>query len=158
LQNQINQPGFVEALDRMLAINSFHKITTYFPPMFEFLFQSLAELVLQIILEFLAELGIRSVSAPFDRPPNPWLASLGYAIFGAAVGALSVWAFPSYFVVSPHLRLVNLIVTPFLAGLAMCAIGAWRARRGEALIRLDKFAYGYLFAVALALIRFTCAA
>jgi hypothetical protein len=36
----------------------------------------------------------------------------------------------------------------------MCALGAWRARRGGVVLRIDRFAYGYLFALALALIRF----
>jgi hypothetical protein len=43
---------------------------------------------------------------------------------------------------------------PGRAGLAMMARGAWRRRRDQELIRLDKFAYGYLFALAMALVRF----
>jgi hypothetical protein len=39
----------------------------------------------------------------------------------------------------------------------MCAMGVWRARRGEQLLRIDRFSYGYLFAVSLALVRFTFA-
>jgi hypothetical protein len=40
----------------------------------------------------------------------------------------------------------------------MAAIGAWRARRGEPVLRIDRFAYGYLFALSLALVRFFFAA
>jgi hypothetical protein len=36
----------------------------------------------------------------------------------------------------------------------MVAIGAWRKRRGDAILRIDKFFYGYLFAFTFALIRF----
>ena len=36
----------------------------------------------------------------------------------------------------------------------MAGIGAWRRRRDQELIRLDRFAYGYLFALAMAAIRF----
>jgi hypothetical protein len=36
----------------------------------------------------------------------------------------------------------------------MALLGAWRARRGQDLIRLDRFAYGYLFALAMAAMRF----
>jgi hypothetical protein len=36
----------------------------------------------------------------------------------------------------------------------MCLVGAWRLRREQELVRLDRFAYGYLFALAMALVRF----
>jgi hypothetical protein len=36
----------------------------------------------------------------------------------------------------------------------MCLAGRWRARRGQALLRIDRFASGYLFALSLALVRY----
>jgi len=36
----------------------------------------------------------------------------------------------------------------------MSAMGYWRARRGQAVLRIDRFAYGYLFALTFALVRF----
>ncbi len=36
----------------------------------------------------------------------------------------------------------------------MVAIGSWRAKRGEVLLRIDRFAFGYLFAFAFALVRY----
>jgi len=33
------------------------------------------------------------------------------------------------------------------------AIGAWRRRRGQRPVLLDRFAYGYLFALVMALVR-----
>lgn len=39
-------------------------------------------------------------------------------------------------------------------GLLMSAMGTWRRRRGEELLRIDRFAYGYVFALALAIVRF----
>jgi len=41
------------------------------------------------------------------------------------------------------MRIANLIITPIAAGGAMGALGAWRRRRNEELIRLDRFAYGF---------------
>lgn len=122
--------------------------------MLEFLFEIIGEILLQVVLEALAELGLHSVAAPFRKPSNPWLAAIGYTIFGAAAGGLSLWLFPVNFVVGEALRILNLVVTPIAVGLLMCALGAWRARRGEVVLRIDRFAYGYLFALALALIRF----
>ena len=122
--------------------------------MLESLFEIIGEILLQVVLEALAELGLHSVAAPFRKPPNPWLAAIGYTIFGAATGGLSLWLFPENFVVGEALRILNLVVTPIAVGLLMCALGAWRARRGGVVLRIDRFAYGYLFAFALALIRF----
>ena len=125
--------------------------------MLEFLFQIIGEIVLQIVFEALAELGLHSLAEPFRRPPNPWLAAFGYVLFGAAAGGLSLLAFPSHFVSSHSLRIANLIITPIAVGLLMCAMGAWRARREEPLLRIDRFTYGYLFAASLALVRFAFA-
>lgn len=50
--------------------------------------------------------------------------------------------------------MTSLVLTPVFAGLLMNAVGAWRKRRGDALLRIDRFAYGYLFALSVALIRF----
>lgn len=105
----------------------------------------------------LVELGLHSVAEPFRKRPNVWLAVLGYALLGAGVGALSLWAFPSHLTRDGWPRLVNLVVTPVLAGLAMALLGRWRARRGDPVLRIDRFAYGYLFALAVAVVRFNFA-
>jgi hypothetical protein len=58
---------------------------------FELIFQFLGELVLQIVGEALAELIGHSVKEPFRRPEpvRPWMAVIGYLIFGAVAGAAS---------------------------------------------------------------------
>ncbi len=122
--------------------------------MLEFLFEIVCEILLQAFLEALGELGLHSLAAPFQKPPNPWLAAIGYAIFGAVAGAISLWLFPTSFVHGETMRMINLVVTPIVVGLLMCVIGAWRARRGQVVLRIDRFTYGYLFALSLALIRF----
>ena len=129
---------------------------------FEILFvllQFVGELVLQVILEALAELGLHSVRETFRRPKpsHPALAAVGYAILGAAAGAISLWLFPQLFIDTPRLRILNLLVTPVAAGAVMASIGAWRRKRDKELIRLDRFAYGFLFALAMALVRFVWA-
>jgi hypothetical protein len=120
------------------------------------LLQIVGELLLQIIFEALAELGVRSVFEPFrrQRSPNPWLAALGYVILGAAAGGISLWLFPGLLITSRWLRVANLLLTPLAAGMLMGALGAWRRRRDQELIRLDRFSYGFLFAFAMALVRF----
>ena len=123
--------------------------------LFELLLQFIGEVLLQIIFEVLFEFGLHGVREPFRKPPNPWLAAVGYAIFGAVAGALSLWIFPKLFIPTHSAQLANLVMTPIAAGAAMAALGAWRRRRDQDIIRLDKFTYGYLFALAMALVRFT---
>ena len=121
-------------------------------PVLEFL----AEIFLQVAFEWLAEFGFRTLRAPFKsaRETSPELAAVGYAIFGMVAGALSLLVFPSSFVHSPAARMANLVVTPVITGAFMAVLGAWRRRRGQDLIRLDRFAYGLLFAFAMAAVRF----
>ena len=122
--------------------------------MFEIIFHVIGEFLLQAVIEMLVELGFHSLKEPFNRPPNPWLAALGYALFGAILGGASLLIFPDHLTPSGTWRLVNLILSPIAAGLLMAALGAWRARRGEAVFRIDRFSYGYLFALSLALVRY----
>lgn len=121
---------------------------------FEVLFSFFGEFLLQVIAEALAELGLHSVREPFRRPPKPWLAAIGYALLGTIAGGISLLILPHLFVPLHNLQLMNVALTPIAAGLAMMAMGAWRRRRDQELIRLDKFAYGYLFALTMALVRF----
>ena len=131
--------------------------------LFEILFQIIVwilqfigELLLQIFGEALAELGLRSLREPFRRPQplHPALAGLGYFLFGLMAGGLSLWVVPALFIQVPWLRVANLLVMPLIAGLVMSAIGRFRRRQGQELIRLDTFAYGAVFAFGMSLVRF----
>ncbi len=121
--------------------------------MLEFLFEVFGEFLFQILLEALAEAGLHALSDPLRKPPNTWLAALGYLLMGTLVGGASVLVFPHNMVPVPW-RITNLLVTPVAAGVMMSALGAWRERRGQDRIRIDRFSYGYLFAFGLALVRF----
>jgi hypothetical protein len=122
--------------------------------MLELLLQVVGEFLLQIFVEALVELGFHSLVEPFRRPPNPWLAGMRYAIFGAILGGLSLLVFPAHLTPPGIARIANLLLTPVAVGGCMVAFGAWRARRGESLLRIDRFSYGYVFALSLALVRF----
>jgi hypothetical protein len=123
--------------------------------------EPIIELILEFLIqvggEILFELGLRPLVEPFRRAPNPWLAAIGYAVFGAAVGGVSLWLFPRHMVVGAAWRLANLLITPLAVGLCMSMLGAWRAKRGQPLIRIDRFSYGYLFALCFAAVRFVWA-
>jgi len=130
---------------------------------FEILFwilQVFGEFILQMVFEVIVEIGLQGLRESFRRPQvlHPWFAAICYLAFGALAGWVSLWFFPSPFIHSRLGRVANLVLTPLAAGGVMASIGAWRLRRGEELIRLDRFAYGHLFALAMGAIRFVCAA
>ena len=120
------------------------------------LLQLIGEIILQVIGETIAELIGHSVREPFRRPTpiHPWLAAISYAIFGALAGVLSLWLLPSLFIKVHWLRVINVIITPILAGIIMAWFGTWRRKHEKEVIRLDSFAYGWCFAIAMALVRF----
>ena len=122
--------------------------------MLELLFEIIGEFLLQGTVEILFELGFRSVVEPFQRQPKPWIAAFGYLLFGAVCGGLSLLIFPNHLVIARSLRVANLVVTPVAVGLLMAGVGVLRERRGQPLVRIDRFAYGYVFALALAAVRF----
>ena len=122
--------------------------------MIEILIEFLGEFVLQVLGEALLEIGLHSLAEPFRKEPNPWLAAVGYTVFGAALGGISLLLSPDYLMANKSLRIANAALSPIAAGLSMAAVGKWRARRGQAVLRIDKFAYGYLFALSLGLVRF----
>jgi hypothetical protein len=118
--------------------------------------QFLGEFLLQMAFEFLAELGMLSVREVFRRPEpmHPALAAIGYCVLGAGAGAASIFFLPASVIQAPSHRLANLLITPLAAGALMAMLGSWRRRRDQETIRLDRFSYGFLFALAMALVRF----
>lgn len=122
--------------------------------MLELLFEIFGEFVLQVVVEVLLQGGMHTLAAPFQKRPSPWLAALGYLVFGIVAGGISLWVFPSYLMSHPQWRVLNAACTPVVAGLCVAALGAWRARRGQTALRIDQFTYGYLFALAFGLMRF----
>ncbi len=123
----------------------------------EILLELLLELIFQVCGELLVELGLHSLAQPFRKQPSIWVAVLGYLLLGGIVGALSVWLMPQHLTRDGWPRLANLVVTPVLAGFAMALLGLWRARRGDTVLRIDRFACGYLFALAVAVVRYAFA-
>jgi hypothetical protein len=122
--------------------------------LFEFVFQLAGELLLQVLVEALVELGCHSLSDAFKRPRHPILSSIGFAIWGAIAGVLSLLIVPHSLVADPSLRVANLAITPTVAGLVMMGIGRIRDRKGQEVLRIDRFGYAFLFAFSMALVRF----
>ena len=119
------------------------------------LLQFLFEMLAQAVFEIAAEMGLRGLVEPFRRskPINPFLAGVGYLLYGAIAGGLSL-LIPKILTVPQWLRILNLILTPIICGFMMAKLGQLREKHGQNTIRIDKFLYGYLFALAMALVRF----
>lgn len=125
---------------------------------FEFIFQIVGELFLQLLFEALVELGLHGAADTVKRPKNPVLSAVGFAIWGAIAGGISLLFFPTSHIHDPALRIANLVLTPVALGFAMMLVGRIRSKKGQSLVRLDQFGYAFTFAFAMALVRFMWAA
>ncbi|MDL5030762.1 hypothetical protein QRD43_02495 [Pelomonas sp. APW6] len=120
----------------------------------EWLVEVIVELLAEFVLALVLEFGGRVLLAPFRGEPSPWVSSLGYLVLGAILGGLSLWLMPHSFLHQPALRGLNLLVTPFAVGATMGWMGQWRAKKGLRVLRMDRFAHGYLMALSLGLVRY----
>ncbi len=121
---------------------------------FEILFQFVGEILLQVSFEFLAELGLHSLGDTFKKPRNPALSTIGFILWGALAGGISLLVFPTSLVSNIAYRKANLVVTPLIAGVAMMLVGRLRDRKGGGLVKLDRFGYAFIFALSMAVIRY----
>ena len=120
------------------------------------LFEILFELVLSLFGEILAELALHELGR------IPWMRKTGRVVLtailyfgaGVVVGFISLQIFPKAFARSSTLPGISLVVTPILGGVFMSYIAWLRVRTWDWTIRLETFAYGFLFAFAMTLLRF----
>ena len=123
--------------------------------LFELIFEIFGEVLLQIVLEALAEAGVHLVRGRTEHPKSTtaWRLMLGYTLFGAIVGGLSLLLVPHALTHSHAGRIATLLVAPLCAALSTVAIGRLRVRRGQQPVGLDRFMVSYLFALSLAVVR-----
>ena len=121
---------------------------------FEVILQFFGEILLQIFLELLVELGLHSLADTVRKPRHPALSTMGFILWGAIAGGLSLWVFPASAIRSPNFRMLNLFITPILIGGVMMLIGKIRDKKGQDLVKLDRFGYAFIFAFTMSLVRF----
>ncbi|KHS43198.1 MULTISPECIES: hypothetical protein [Novosphingobium] len=121
---------------------------------FEIFLQFFGEIIVQVLAELLAEFGIRSLADPVREPRTPVYSMVGYTLWGLIAGAISLFLFPASAIRNPAFRTINLVVTPLVIAAIMAMLGRARNKRGQLLVRLDRFGYAYLFAFSMALVRF----
>lgn len=124
--------------------------------LFEILVEAFGEFFLQVFFEALARAGIHFIRDPDKEPrdQSKLLLFAGYVTLGAIGGAISLWLLPNYLLRSHTARLAYLVLAPAAAGGLMALIGVLRSRLGQRRYGIDRFFYGYVFALAFALVRF----
>jgi hypothetical protein len=118
----------------------------------EIIFEGLLQLGSQLLVE-LGYRGLAETIAP-RQDRNPILAGFGYALLGLIVGGLSLFIFPEAIARGERFHGINVLVAPALAGLGMAGLGWLLERSGRRRLRIDSFAYGFIFALPMSLVRF----
>ena len=120
------------------------------------IFELFVEFILQIVGEVFVEVALQRFSGAAWAHKNfdATRAVLMYFGLGVITGWLSIMIFPHSFIRSSRLHGISLLITPLLAGFTMAGVGWIRRRQDKLVIRLDSFAYGFLFAFGMALVRF----
>ena len=121
----------------------------------------LLELFLELVLEGFAEIAIEAGLAAAQESlgrhnRNPVLATIGYFVFGLALGGLSLLLLPAGFFASSPTG-VSLLVGPFVMGVVMQIWGGLRRAYGHRTTNLATFYGGAAFAFGMALVRFLAA-
>jgi hypothetical protein len=111
----------------------------------------LGELVLEIIVEVLTELGFHSTAERVSNRARGRLFLGGaYLLFGGVLGYISIFLFPKIAFENNVIPILYFIISPMIAGFAL-SIVSWLINRGirpVSWFELDKFIFGVLFAIA----------
>ena len=125
----------------------------------EILLELVIQLVGEIVLQGLFELGWRGLASPFRAKTtfHPLLALAIYFVLGIASGFIAVWLVPNALIPSPAVRLANLVVSPIVLGFAFELLGRKRDGSGKYRSVFDRFSYGFTFALTFGLVRYVFA-
>ncbi|HEU4834550.1 MAG TPA: hypothetical protein VFS90_09055 [Pyrinomonadaceae bacterium] len=121
----------------------------------EFLFEILLEFVLPLIAEIFADAALHNVNRIVSKHETARVVLTAIMYFGVGLlaGFFSLLIFPKAFARSSTLPGMSLVITPVLGGILLSFIAWLRVRTPDWTIRLETFAYGFLFAFAMTLVR-----
>jgi hypothetical protein len=122
----------------------------------EIIVEVLAEAFLQLAGELLISLLVRAsrgLPSAFLQL-SPRFTAVYLALLGATTGALSVLIFPHPLFHPSPVHGVSLVISPVITGLVMSQIGGVQRRRGRESTPMESFWYGFVFALAMAAMRF----
>jgi hypothetical protein len=115
----------------------------------EFLFQIIAETVLQGLLEIVIDFGARKLA----EPPGVVIKAALVAGTATLLGWISVAIVSAPLIDSMEARLAYLILAPVIIGAAMVWLGARLSGPGQPRAVLERFGFAWLFAFIFALTR-----
>ena len=120
--------------------------------------------IVELLAEFLLESAFAGLAGVLLRAfrlfrvrvrrANPAVATAGFGLIGLSLGFVSVWVFPHHLVRPTRVHGIVLLVSPILTGLLMAQIGRTVRRWSRQPVRIESFGYGFIFALALGLVRF----
>ncbi|MFI5103544.1 MAG: hypothetical protein ACHP79_01355 [Terriglobales bacterium] len=115
------------------------------------LLEALVEYVAAAVLDML----LRSLKEVFTDAEmrNPVVAFVGYSLFGAIFGIVSLGLFPHPLVHPSRFHGISLLIGPAITGLMMSATGAVLRSNDKPASQLESFGYGFAFAFGMALMR-----
>jgi hypothetical protein len=116
----------------------------FFEAFFEIACVALASLLMHAISKFFK--GISEV--------NPVATTFALSMLGALAGFLSMIAYPHPFVHPSRLHGVSVIASPLITGFVTYQLGRLLRNLGRRVTPIESFAYGFVFAFAMALVRF----
>lgn len=110
------------------------------------------ELLLQLLLEFVAIFLPELVVSWRKQAAPVWLKALSHAFWGVLLGILSLYLIPTL-LMQPAYALANLILTPLLMGVVFVVLS--KAKHDEQdWLQKARFLQGFLFAFGFALVRY----
>ncbi|MGD9628422.1 MAG: hypothetical protein AB7V18_04185 [Pyrinomonadaceae bacterium] len=122
----------------------------------ELIFGVVGELLLEIVVEVLVEIGFHGTAERLSsKARSRVFVGLAYALFGAVLGFASLCVFPRMNFGDRLVPAVYFILSPIVAGLSLTTV-SWMINRGIRPVRwfeLDKFAFGVVFAAAYSISR-----
>ena len=114
--------------------------------------EAILEIAGELIVSLLARAAGKLLKAIFGL--GPIVTATLVVLLGIASGACSVLIFPHPLVHPSKIHGISLIVGPVLAGFAMSRLGRYLRRQGEETIPTESFLFGFMFAFAMAVVRF----
>jgi cell division protein FtsW (lipid II flippase) len=115
----------------------------------EALIEIIVEFIVQVLIEVFGEIVLHAAFSKRAKASFA-MASLGYAILGALLAALSVWAYPHRFSQNDGLSILGVFANALLVGVAMQFHGERRRKQGKQTTHLATFWGGALFALSFA--------
>ena len=121
----------------------------------EMILTFLWEIFANLLVQFLLELGLRSLVEPFRKSEarHPVVAFIGCILLGTAAGYLSLFVLPYQLFHTKHLKGYSLFFVPISCGVTMAGLRRLRERQDKPLVFIDSFTYGYTFAFFMTFVR-----